>query len=239
MKRKKSPSSFQQVADALLQLRLGEVGMEEVRPLVRQILKQRAMYFWRRWCTRQTLYGWDDLYSMGEIAVWRAVDTWDPQKRPIADYVNCEVGRAMEKPLIAAAGYPDARRGEPALQIYFGDMEVSTSNGWKSRGSYGGQEAMLTMDSLLRAREEIERDQHVQLERHQHAQAVCEGITDEFGRLVVRLVLEGYTIAGAATAMYGSKRLRVYYGLRNVQHAKKAAHAAAVRVRLEVGQLAA
>jgi hypothetical protein len=236
-------SRFKALAAVLLRLRRDEISMEEVRPQVRGILTGRALYFLNRWKERQTLYTFEDLYSMGEAAVWRAVDTWDPAKHPhIEAHVDCEVGRAMEKPLKAAAGYPDPRRSDPALQVYFTDMSKPGRGNGRYRGEYSDREATTTMDKLLRldrgAASDVELH-NIDLERRQLALAACERVTDDFGRLVLQLVLKGYTISGAGEAMYASRRLRMYYGLRNREHARKAAHAAAVRVRREVAQSAA
>lgn len=236
MKRQRGAgSNFKGIREDLLRLRAGELSLAKLRPHIRPVLKRLATYWHRRYEGRQTLLEREDLLSMGEVAVWRAVDTWDPAKRPIEDYVLCEVGRAMEKPLKAAAGWPDPRRPAPALQVYFSNMRLPSRRDGATYRDAEAQRAVEYALGLMRAdAANAPPPQERDLERKEAAMEACESLSDDFGQVVAQLVLRGYTIQGAGAAMYGSKRLRRYFNLRDLAHAQRAAHAAAARVRQEL-----
>lgn len=217
----------------LLQLRAGAACLAELRHKLEPQLGSLATYWYRRYEGKQTLLECEDLVSMGEVAVWRAVDTWDPARRSIGDYVLCAVGRAMEKALKAAAGWPDPRRPAPALQVYFSDTKLAAG---RDNSKYRDAEAQGAVEhaiSIMRGHAP-EPQQEVDLQRKESALESLGTITDGFGKVVAELVLRGYTIGGAGSRIFESPRLRRYYGLRDLAHAQRAAHAAAVRVRQEL-----
>lgn len=79
----------------------------------------------RRHCEHvMTWLGVDDLVQHALLACWRAVDQFDPtvvrkggQAAQLHTYVACQVGRAIEREVKRAAGWPRKGRKRPAKQV--------------------------------------------------------------------------------------------------------------------------
>jgi len=224
-------STLDRFAELLLQLRAGEVTTTEVGTAMRSTLAARARYFHARSerdpTRQQTLLEPDDLVTYMELALFRAVDKWDPAHGVgIVPYVDYQVGRAAEKALLAAAKWPDPRRKPKAKQMYVED--VFMLEGEKGRGDklefllnvYGVMEGVTAEDVLL-----------VKERRETRARAVLGALKEGFPRRVVTLVLQGYSINAAADAVYGDPSLRIEYGLDSQEHAREAARLVTKRVR--------
>ncbi len=227
--------------------------------VVRPVLAGRARFFHGRW--QQTLHTQEDLLRMMELALWRAVDKWDPKLTPnIVRYVDVQVARAAEKALRQAAGYPDERRSAPAVQVYIEDCMVglgaqrsffahSRLNESKGRKTARPgvlqeragqrQNGSMFMEKLLSDAVPDGFNQEQLVIRNQEGsrrlQALLKRYTEGFHRRLLLMVLvEGYTVDGAADAMFSSPRLRRVYQLQSREQARKVAHAVVVRVRLAV-----
>lgn len=85
----------------------------------------------RRHCEHvMSWLGLDDLVQHALLACWRAVDSFDPtvvrkkdgQGVQLHAYVTCQVGRAIERELKRAAGWPRRGRRQPIRQVDARDM---------------------------------------------------------------------------------------------------------------------
>lgn len=107
----------------LAALRAGSIPFATVARALTPMLTARAAWFLRRW--RQTLLVESDLVQEMLIAVWRAVDTFDPMRSSdLPRWVDTQIGRAAEVELARAAGWPDKRRRPVAKQTAVEDVAV-------------------------------------------------------------------------------------------------------------------
>jgi hypothetical protein len=107
----------------LVALRAGSITFSQVARALTPMLTARAAWFLRRW--RQTLLVESDLVQEMLIAVWRAVDTFDPMRSAdLPRWVDTQIGRAAEVELARAAGWPDKRRKPVARQAHVEDVAV-------------------------------------------------------------------------------------------------------------------
>lgn len=113
--------------EALLALRGGTMSFGALMREMRELLEARAAWFHRRY--RQTLLTPADLVQEMSLAVWRAVDAWDPERRDrkgepisIVRFVDYQVGKAATLELTRAMGWPDKRRKQVAQQVGVEDV---------------------------------------------------------------------------------------------------------------------
>lgn len=223
-------ANSQRACELLYALRAGEKSFDQVRRAVRPRLKVRAMYFSRKW--RQTLLVTEDVLSLMEVAMWRAVDSWDPthpRAKALPEYVDCEMGRAAEVPLKQAAGWPDSRRSKPAQQV--DAEEVRGESG--PRVTRGGSTRHIAVEPAIYrlAGSQVPR-QHDLLEMRECAELVLATMEKGLPRKVVEMVLlEAYTVEGAADKLYSSLWTRRRYGFLNQKHARQMVAMAACRAR--------
>lgn len=130
----------------------------------------------------------------------------------------------MEKELKRAAGWPDPRRPAPARQVYF-------SEGGKGGERSGGDAAARRTERVMMEANglPLRPAQEVRAEARERAVGAMQHLPEGLERHVVELVLRGYTVSGAAAMVYGSHRLRRYYGLRSLAHSERTVRAAAAR----------
>lgn len=112
----------------LLALRAGTLSFDDFARSARENVLGRARYFMRRW-RGQVLHDEEDLAQDALLAIWRAVDSWDPERRSrkgelvqITRYVDYHVGKALERKLRKALGWPAKGRREPAKRREVADI---------------------------------------------------------------------------------------------------------------------
>lgn len=100
------------LSGAFVAFRTGLISFDAVAVLARPHLRERAEYFlgrYHHW--NQRMLGVEDLEQEMLLALWRAIDTWDPKKRAdLARYIDAKVGSAAEHRLRQACGYPNDKR---------------------------------------------------------------------------------------------------------------------------------
>lgn len=196
------PSNLAASRGLLEGLRRGEVTFEAVVRGVRQALELRAERFCRLWrWSGQTSVGAEDLVQEMLIALWRAVDSWDPARADLVRYVDAQLGRACQRRLRQVAGYPDPRRRAPARQIH---ADV--------------------VDELERA-PGVELDAVDVLDARRAAEALLHDLAG-LERHVVELCLEGRSLDEMTRVIYADRAARVQYRMDSMRHARRLVGAA-------------
>lgn len=197
---------------ALLALRSGERRFEDVMREADALLRRRAGMYARRWRGSQDLLDEEDILQMLRLALWRAVETWDPDRGVcIAVYADVQLQHAAREALRKAAGYPDPRRSAPVKRVYVESLEPYMQH------AEGEQEAAEIVSTLLR-------------------RLPATG-TYQIARTVAELLLRGYTPPEAAEEIYADPTLRLRYRLDSREHASRAVKRAATYIRQETAAL--
>lgn len=198
--------------DALHALRSGERKFEDVSREADSLLRRRAGMYARRWRSSQDLHDEEDILQVMRLALWRAVETWDPDRGVcISIYVDIQVQHAARESLRKAAGYPDPRRAPPIRRVYVEDVDALTPS------STGEQEVAEIVSTLLRRLPRVG--------SHRIVLSVAEKM------------LDGRTPAEAATEIYADVELRLRYRLDSEEHARSVVKRAAHFIRQETEAL--
>lgn len=212
------PSNLAAHRGALEALRRGEVGFERVARDVRPALELRAERFLRLWrWSGQTSIGVDDLVQEMLVGLWRAVDSWDPERAEIIRYVDAQLGRACQRRLRQVAGYPDPRRAAPARQVC---MEVSA-----------------VVEQIERGGGSVELAPEAAMDASRRARGLLSGLAG-LERHVVELVLEGRNLEETTRAIYADRSARIAYQMDSMGHARRMVGAAARRATSAVEAIA-
>lgn len=213
------PSNLAAHRGALEALRQGRAGFDRVARDVRPALELRAERFLRLWrWSGQTSVGVEDLVQEMLLALWRAVDAWDPKRADLVRYVDAQLGRACQRRLRHVAGYPDPRRSAPARQV-FADAEHLVDAVDRSADRSGAPEP----EDVLHAR--------------RRALSLLRGLVG-LERHVVELVLEGRTLDDATRVIYADPSARIAYRMDSLGHARRMV-GAAVRRATSAAEIAA
>lgn len=195
---------------ALLALRSGELSFDDFasEPAVRESAFSRAKYFLRRW-PYQDLHDEDDLMQDALLATWRAVDTWDPERKShkgelvtIKRYVEYQVGNALERKMRKASGDPRKGRSQPARKVHFADLV----------GRHVCSDGALSIERLIGA---YPAGQSHRLEALEAAMA----LVDPLERKVVLSVVRGHGLDVAADEIYNDVSARMRLRLDSRVHA--------------------
>lgn len=191
------PSNLVAHRGALEALRKGEATFDAVARACRPALEFRAERFLRVWrWSGQTSIGQEDLVQEMLVALWRAVDSWDPCRADLVRYVDAQLGRACQRRLRQVAGYPDPRRSVPARQVY--------------------ADVTLILEEVVAANVDAESA----TDARRRAQALIGGLVG-LDRHVVELVLEGRSIEETTRTIYADKVARITYQLDSYGHARR------------------
>jgi DNA-directed RNA polymerase specialized sigma24 family protein len=203
------PSNLAAHRGALEALRAGgsfDVAARQVRPAL-ELRAERFLRIWR-W-SGQTSLGVEDLTQEMLVALWRAVDAWDPSKADLVRYIDAQLGRACQRRLRQVAGYPDPRRRAPARQVL--------------------AEPSVVVDAIDRAREGGEdMPPEEALDARRRALQVVDGLVG-LERQVVELVLEGRSLDETTRVIYADRSARITYRMDSMGHARRMVGAAARR----------
>jgi hypothetical protein len=113
-------AKFRQARSTFLAYREGRATFDDVYRVVAEDVAAIAAYFGKRWRCR--LHASADIRQEITIAIWRALDEWDPTRGVEIDaYVYFQVGRYAEKRLAKAAGWPRKGRRPPARAVTYAD----------------------------------------------------------------------------------------------------------------------
>lgn len=127
-----------------LAYRAGEITFDEVARRLAPRIDSISAYFVGRWRCR--LHGVADVRQEIMIAMWRALDTWDPNRgASIEVHVHIAVGRHVSGVLAKAAGWP--RRDRRAVRA---SMVALKPEHMDMMSESPGQEAIVSMLRLLR-----------------------------------------------------------------------------------------
>lgn len=202
------PSSLAAARPLLEQLRSGAVTFDAAARGIRPALELRAERFLRVWSwSGQMSVGTEDLVQEMLLALWRAVDSWDPARADLIRYVDAQLGRACQRRLRKTAGYPDPRRRTPARQV---SVDAAVVQDVLERGA----PASVTPEEVVFARRQAEgllRDLSG-LDRH-----------------AVELLLEGRSLEQATEAIYADRGARIAYRMDSLPHARRLVGAAVRR----------
>lgn len=206
----------------LLALREGRIDFARFMLRARPHLQARAEYFIRRW-PGQTLNDPDDLVQEMSIALWRAVDVWNPELSDIVRWVDSEIGRAAQYRMRRALGYPDKRRVTvPARQV-----DVPSRD----------REGELTPNDIESVCAPVPATAETTAVRAQSVKQFRGKINHRFVDAVVALVAEGCDVDEAARVIYADRDERLRLRFDRVEDAVCAARVA-VRVATEIAERA-
>jgi DNA-directed RNA polymerase specialized sigma24 family protein len=192
------PSNLENSRGLLEGLRRGEVSFDEAAAGVRTALSLRAERFIRLWrWSGQEGVAPEDLVQDMLVALWRAVDRWDPTRADLVVYVDAQLGRACQRRLRKEAGYPDPRRRAPVRRAAGKEAEDALAD----RGLLVPN-AEAELDARRRARALLV--DLVGLERH-----------------VVSLVLEGQSLEETTRTIYRDRSARIEYQMDSMGHARR------------------
>jgi DNA helicase-2/ATP-dependent DNA helicase PcrA len=196
-------------AEALHELRRGEVDFDVFVAAHMDGVLGRVRYFLRRW-PLQDLHDEQDLVQEALLALWRAVDSWVPvyvAKRkeeqtatfcgvrfvltPITKYVDYQVGRALEKRLRKASGWPSKDRPRPARRVVVEDVYALLGSVPAAQG------------------------------RRVEAEEAALGLDDALEREVALAVVRGSSLDEAAASIYGDASRRLQLQLDSREHAAR------------------
>lgn len=223
-------SYFVKIRAELLALRAGTIRFDQIVRVAEELLRRRARMYTRRWggtqdgfarapvvaqeeSTKravsspwaQDLLDEDDLLQIMRLAMWRAVETWDPDRgTSIDDYVDVQVQQSTRAALRKAAGYPDPRRSPPLRRATVDDLEHHAPSA------------------------DAEQD------AHRAAHAIAERFPDGVAHSVVVLLMDGYEVPQVAAAIYADPDLKVRYRLDSERAAATAVRAAVREIREEM-----
>lgn len=183
-------------------LRAGVVTFDFVARCLRGLLAQRAERFIRLWSwSGQTSIEVDDLVQEMLVGLWRAVDSWDPSRSGIVRYVDSEIGRAAQKRLRQATGYPDPRRRDVARQVSV-------------------EQAALERMADERGFAAHDHDDVEAFDAAKRVEELLNGLTG-LDRHVVELVLQGATSEEVTLTIYADTEARIDYRMDSVPHARR------------------
>lgn len=204
------PSNLAAHRGALEALRAGRAPFAAIAREVRPALELRAERFLRLWrWSGQTAVGVEDLVQEMLVALWRAVDAWDPSLADVVRYVDAQLGRACQRRLRQVTGYPDPRRSAPVRQV---NAEVSA-----------------VIEAIDRERAAlVELDAESAVDARRRAKALLLGLAG-LERHVVELVLEGRTLDDATRTIYADPAARIAYRMDSMGHARRMVGAAVRR----------
>lgn len=245
-KRTKKPSRLGSVSKRLEQLRSGKLQYADVVQEVRPILYERAVAFCERWKRKQTLLLPDDLVTWMELALERAVDEYDPEAsngNSLLTYVDVQVGRAAERQLREAAGWPEPDRSPVAEQVYTEDLRWTGKN----KGS-GGHEMQTGEYGVLAKAFQEQQQERGGIPNPEEWVLLCEALDElelmererlavllprlkGMGPKLVELIVEGHSLRSAALAIYQDKGLRLDFRLDSQQHADRVANVVSAKAR--------
>lgn len=191
-------------------LRAGDVSFEVVVKKVRPALEFRASYFIKRWgWSGQAAIDAEDLIQEMTIALWRAVDSWDPARAGVVPYVDMQLGRTCTRRLREVTGYPDPRRSAPATRAY---IEPSGPLVEAAAREVGGR--VYLIDEIAGA-----------AERARELLGELAGVD----RDVTALVLAGRTLDETTREIYADPEKRLAYRMDSIKDARRLVDAAARR----------
>lgn len=227
-------SYFGGIRPALLALRAGTVTFAQLvrRQDVDDLLRRRARMYTRRWgggqdgvvrpaavgdderrdrprTSRwgQDLHDEEDILQELRLSLWRAVDTWDPDRGVEIDvYADVQTQHAAREVMRKAAGYPDKRRGAPARRAIVTDIEQHLDH------------ASADQDAAVAARATARR----------LISKMGEGRTQT---VAILLFVEGLDLEQAARAIYANPRLKVRYRLESEREATSVVSRAVQEIR--------
>lgn len=194
-------------ADALLELRRGEVDFDAFVSAHMEGVLGRVRYFLRKW-PHQDLHEEEDLVQDALLALWRAVDAWRPiyvgkteqteelcgvrfVATPITRYVDYQVGSALEKRLRKASGWPAKGRPRPARRVIVEDVYALLGSVPAAQG------------------------------RRVEAEEAALGLGDPLEREVALAVVRGASLDDAASTIYGDASRRLRLRLDSREHANR------------------
>lgn len=192
-------------AEALHELRRGEVDFDAFAVAHMDGVLGRVRYFLRRW-PLQDLHDEEDLVQDALLAIWRAVDSWRPiyvgkteqteelcgvrfVSTPIAKYVDYQVGSVLVKRLRKASGWPAKDRPPPARRVVVEDVYALIGSVPAAQG------------------------------RRVEAEEAAAGLDDELEREVALAVVRGSSLDEAAATIYGDASRRLQLQLDSREHA--------------------
>jgi DNA-directed RNA polymerase specialized sigma24 family protein len=200
------PSNLASHRSALEALRVGTLTFDQLTRDIRPALELRAKRFLRVWMwSGQTSLDAEDLIQEMLVALWRAVDSWDPERAALVPYVDAQLGRACQRRLRQVAGYPDPRRRDPARQVAVDVVEALEAI----------EPEGVSLETIVEMRERA-------------ARLVSE--LKGLERLAVELVLEGRSIDETAMTIYADFDARLTYRMDSEGHARRMVGAAVRRV---------
>lgn len=185
-------------------LRAGSMPFATVARALTPMLTARAIWFLRRW--PQTLLVEVDLLQEMLIAVWRAVDSWNPARSAdLPRWVDTQIGRTCELELARASGWPDKRRAPVARQVGVEDVAVLL----------GGYDASAD----------------VELDRRRRVTMIAAQLTPEDREVLGVLVSRGVAGADAADLLYADPSVRMTRCWDSSRHARREVRAAVKRIK--------
>ena len=185
-------------AEALLELRRGEVDFDAYAAPHMDGVLGRVRYF----------HDEEDLVQDALLALWRAVDSWRPiyvgkteqteelcgvrfVLTPITRYVDYQVGKALEKRLRKASGWPAKGRPRPARRVIVEDVYALLGSVPAAQG------------------------------RRVEAEETVLGLGDPLEREVALAVVRGSSLDDAAATIYGDASRRLQLQLDSREHANR------------------
>lgn len=112
---------------ALTALRNGDVSWSRFVAEQRSVVQRLGNYFMRRWDGAGALVvvEREDIEQEMLLAVWLAVESWDPARTPdIAKYVDYQMGAKAQRVLRRFRGWPAKGRPAPAVPVRLDDAAL-------------------------------------------------------------------------------------------------------------------